>query len=184
VPFAANALVVRLSVPIHVVVDEKSVEVALAKVFKSENVFAVVVPKAVEIAGVVPPLEIIGYVPVTAVRVPLPLLLNVVQSAGLRHPNVEPDAVLHVRAVPELRTALEPPETVMPVPVRLPRVVVDRRVVPLPRRTVPLWKAAHPVPPCGTVETASAEANWMRLNMVMKSAATRSVNLRINNCER
>lgn len=40
------------------------------KVCVLEKVFAVVVPKAVEITGEVPPLESIGYVPVTPVTLP------------------------------------------------------------------------------------------------------------------
>ena len=43
--------------------------------------------------GVVPPDEMIGHVPVTDVTVPLPLLLNVVQSVDERQPACEPDAV-------------------------------------------------------------------------------------------
>jgi hypothetical protein len=38
------------------------------------------------IAGVVPPLDAIGLVPVTDVIVPLPLLLNVDQSVELKNP--------------------------------------------------------------------------------------------------
>ena len=38
------------------------------------------------IIGVFPPLDTIGLVPVTAVTVPLPLLLNVVQSPLLKYP--------------------------------------------------------------------------------------------------
>jgi hypothetical protein len=47
----------------------------------------------IEIAGVFPPELTIGAVPVTLVTVPSPLLLNVVQSAGLRTPRFVADAV-------------------------------------------------------------------------------------------
>jgi hypothetical protein len=45
------------------------------------------------IAGVVPPEETTGAVPVTDVTVPEPLLLNVVQSAALNAPRFVADAV-------------------------------------------------------------------------------------------
>ena len=45
------------------------------------------------IAGVAPPLETTGAVPVTDVTVPLPLLLNVVQSADDKTPRLLADAV-------------------------------------------------------------------------------------------
>ena len=44
-------------------------------------------------AGVVPPEDTTGAVPVTDVTVPEPLLLNVVQSAALKAPRFKADAV-------------------------------------------------------------------------------------------
>ena len=52
-----------------------------------------VVAAAIEIAGVAPPELTTGAVPVTLVTVPDPLLLNVVQSAALKAPRLDADAV-------------------------------------------------------------------------------------------
>jgi hypothetical protein len=52
-----------------------------------------VVAAAIEMAGVVPPEETTGAVPVTLVTVPEPLLLKVVQSAALNAPRLVADAV-------------------------------------------------------------------------------------------
>ena len=52
-----------------------------------------VVAAAMLIAGVAPPELITGAVPVSLVTVPDPLLLNVVQSAELKAPRLDADAV-------------------------------------------------------------------------------------------
>lgn len=67
------------------------------KVCNELHVFAVVVPKAIEIAGVAPPDETIGYVPVTEVTLPVPLtqvLFTAKQPALIFIPFINVDEAL------------------------------------------------------------------------------------------
>ena len=67
---------------------------------------------AIEIAGVVPPDDTTGAVPVTEVTVPEPLLLNVFQSVDVRYPLVDVLA-----AAIEMAGVKPPDETTGAVPV-------------------------------------------------------------------
>ena len=73
---------------------------------------------AIEMAGVVPPDDTTGAVPVTLVTVPDPLLLNVVQSAALNAPRLVADAVgkfsVMTGVVVELATVEETSVPVVP----------------------------------------------------------------------
>ena len=73
---------------------------------------------AIEMAGVVPPDDTTGVVPVTLVTVPDPLLLNVVQSAALNAPLLVADAVgkfsVMTGVVVELATVEETSVPVVP----------------------------------------------------------------------
>ena len=99
------------------------------------------------IAGVVPPLDSIGVVPVTLVIVPLPLLLNVVQSVELNAPLLLADAVgtfnVITGVVVPLATVL-----VKSVPL-VPNVIAATLVtVPLPVAIVQLlfWLRSYSTP--------------------------------------
>ena len=93
------------------------------------------------IAGVAPPLETTGAVPVTDVTVPLPLLLNVVQSADDNAPRlvaeavgtfsvitgvVVPVATVDVKSVPLV------PSVSAATLVTVPKFVEAMLIVPLP----------------------------------------------------
>ena len=73
---------------------------------------------AIEMAGVVPPEDTTGEVPVTLVTVPEPLLLKVVQSAALNAPRFVADAVgkfsVMTGVVVELATVEETSVPVVP----------------------------------------------------------------------
>ena len=82
-------------------------------------------------AGVAPPLETTGEVPVTDVTVPLPLLLNVVQSVLVRYPLTEVVAagILMAGVVPPLETTGDVPVTDVTVPEPLLLNVVQSALV-------------------------------------------------------
>ena len=108
--------------------------------------------------GVVPPLEATGAVPVTDVTVPLPLLLNVVQSPELNAPRlvaeavgmfnvitgvVVPFATVDVRSVPDVPKVRAATEVTVPPPADVDMVPATK-LIPLPMVT--LEKPPAPLP--------------------------------------
>ena len=78
--------------------------------------------------GVVPPLDVTGLVAATLVTVPLPLLLNVVQSALVKYPSTEvvAAAILIAGVAPPLDTTGAVPVTDV-TPPALPLAAEVRR---------------------------------------------------------
>jgi hypothetical protein len=104
------------------------------------------------IAGVAPPEDTTGEVPVTEVTVPEPLPLNVFQSVEVRYPFVE------VLAAAMLMAGVSPPEeTTGAVPVTAVTAVA-RKSATVTFLVSPLWtRGKTSVPPKGVVAAGSWE---------------------------
>lgn len=131
--------------------------------------FALALAAAIEMAGVVPPEDTTGAVPVTLVTVPEPLLLKVVQSAELNTPRLVADAVGTFsvitgvvvllatddeRSVPDVPKVSAATEVTVPPPPLAEELIVWFGQVPVMVTLVPATKdgVAVPVPPDATAK--------------------------------